>query len=47
MAYSLTQAVPVQPGVTYSMHVEFVAADHGPFIPRDETPTIFFSVAPS
>jgi len=47
MAYSLSQSVPVQPGVTYSLHVEFVASDHAPFNPRDISPTIFFSVAPS
>jgi hypothetical protein len=45
MAYSLSQVVPVQPGVTYSFHVEFVASDHRPFDPRDVSPTIFFSVA--
>jgi hypothetical protein len=47
MAYSTSQVVPVQPGVTYSFHVEFVASDHRPFDPRDVTPTIFFTVAPS
>jgi hypothetical protein len=45
MAYSLSQVVPVQPGVTYSFHVEFVASDHRPFDPRDVSPTIFDSVA--
>ena len=47
MAYKLTQVVQVQPGVTYSLYAEFVASDHSPFNPRDQTPPIVFTVAPS
>jgi hypothetical protein len=47
MAYTLTESVPVQPGLTYSMHAEFVGADHIPYTPRDVTPNVFFSVAAS
>ena len=46
MAYTLSQDIPVTPGLTYSMGTEFVASDHIPFSPRDTTPTIVFSVAP-
>jgi len=46
MAYTLQQDVPVHPGFQYSLYAEFVAADHFPFTPRDETPTIQFSVQP-
>ena len=46
MAYGLSQAVKVQPGLTYSMRAEFVASDHAPFYPRDFTPTIVFTVVP-
>lgn len=47
MSYTLHQDLPVQPGLQYTMRAEFVAQDHFPFTPRDVTPTIFFSVAPS
>ena len=29
------------------MYAEYVAQDHFPFSPRDVTPTIYFTVAPS
>jgi len=47
MSYTLQQAIPVHPGVEYSIYAEFVAQDHFPFSPRDVTPTIFFTVAPA
>ncbi len=47
MSYTLTQDLPVQPGLTYSMHAEWVGSDHFPFNPRDVTPDLIFSVAPS
>ena len=45
MAYTLTQDVPVQPGQSYSLSAEFVAGDHFPFNPRDQTQPVSFSVA--
>jgi hypothetical protein len=47
MQYSLTESIPVKPGLEYTMYAEYVAQDHFPFSPRDVTPTIFFTVAPS
>jgi hypothetical protein len=47
MAFSLQENLPVHAGVTYTMYAEFVAQDHFPFYPRDVTPTIIFTVAPS
>lgn len=47
MSYTLTEDIPVQPNLTYSLHAEYVASDHVPFNPRDITPTIIFHVAPS
>jgi hypothetical protein len=47
MAYTLEQAVTVQPGLEYSMYAEYVAQDHLPFFPRDDTATVFFTVAPA
>jgi len=47
MSYTLEQPITVRPGLEYSMYAEFVAQDHFPFDPRDVTPTIFFTVAPS
>ena len=46
MNYTLQQDVPVHPGFQYSLYAEFVAADHFPFQPRDQTPPIYFSVQP-
>ncbi len=45
MSYTLHQDLPVQPGLTYTMYAEWVAADHFPFSPRDVTPPIIFKVA--
>ena len=47
MSYTLSQPITVKPGLPYSMYAEFVAQDHYPFSPRDVTPTVFFTVAPS
>ena len=47
MSYTLHQALPVNPGVLYSMYAEWVASDQFPFSPRDVTPTIYFKVASS
>jgi hypothetical protein len=47
MAYTLSQEITVKPGLEYSMYAEYVAQDHFPFSPRDVTPTIYFTVAPS
>ena len=47
MSYTLQEDIPVQPGLEYTMYAEFVAQDHLPFNPRDVTPSIFFTVAPS
>lgn len=47
MQYSLTELITVKPGVEYAMYAEYVAQDHFPFSPRDVTPTIYFTVAPS
>lgn len=47
MSYTLEQEIPVQPGLEYTMYAEFVAQDHYPFYPRNVTPTVFFTVAPS
>jgi len=47
MSYTLSQPITVRPGFEYSMYAEFVAQDHFPFDPRDVTPTVFFTVAPS
>ena len=45
MSYTLHQDLPVQPGFTYTMYAEWVAADHFPFSPRDVTPPVIFHVA--
>jgi hypothetical protein len=47
MSYTLEQPITVHPGAVYSMYAEFVAQDHFPFSPRDITPTVIFTVAPS
>jgi hypothetical protein len=47
MSYTLEQEIPVHPGLEYTMYAEFVAQDHYPFYPRNVTPTVFFTVAPS
>jgi hypothetical protein len=47
MQYSLSETITVKPGVEYAMYAEYVAQDHFPFSPRDVTPTIYFTVAPS
>ena len=47
MSYTLEQAIPVQPGLEYTIYAEFVAQDHFPFYPRDVTPTVFFTIAPA
>jgi hypothetical protein len=47
MSYTLSQEIAVKPGLEYSMYAEYVAQDHYPFSPRDVTPTIYFTVAPS
>ncbi|MBV9100326.1 MAG: hypothetical protein JOZ46_09270 [Candidatus Dormibacteraeota bacterium] len=47
MSYTLHQDLPVQPGFTYTMYAEWVAADHFPFSPRDVTPPVIFHVAAS
>jgi hypothetical protein len=47
MQYSLSETITVKPGLEYAMYAEYVAQDHYPFSPRDVTPTIFFTVAPS
>ncbi len=47
MSYTLQQPITVKSGLEYSMYAEFVAQDHFPFSPRDVTPTVFFTVAPS
>jgi len=47
MSYTLQQDLPVHPGLEYTMYAEFVAQDHLPYNPRDVTPTVFFTVAPS
>ena len=45
MSYTLHQDMPVHPGLTYSMYIEWVASDHLPFSPRDLTQPIIFTVA--
>jgi hypothetical protein len=47
MQYALSETITVKPGLEYAMYAEYVAQDHFPFSPRDVTPTIFFTVAPS
>ena len=47
MSYTLSQDIPVKPGLTYELHAEWVAADHFPFYPRNVTPNLFFTVAAS
>ena len=47
MSYTLSQDLPVSPGLSYQLYAEWVAADHFPFSPRDITPTVVFSVASS
>ena len=46
MSYTLQQDLPVHPGFTYTMYAEFVAQNHFPFSPRDQTSHIVFTVAP-
>jgi len=47
MQYALSETITVKPGLEYAMYAEYVAQDHFSFSPRDVTPTIFFTVAPS
>jgi hypothetical protein len=47
MLYTLSETITVKPGLEYAMYAEYVAQDHFPFSPRDLTPTIFLTVAPS
>ena len=47
MAYATETDISVAPGAEYSLYAEWVASDHGSFTPRDITPKIYFSVAPS
>jgi hypothetical protein len=47
MLYTLSETITVKPGLEYAMYAEYVAQDHFPFSPRDVTPTIYFTVAPS
>ena len=47
MSYTLSETITLKPGLEYAMYAEYVAQDHFPFSPRDVTPTIFFTIAPS
>ena len=47
MSYTLSQDLPVSPGLSYALYAEWVAADHFPFSPRDLTPTVVFTTAPA
>jgi hypothetical protein len=47
MSYTLSQDLPVSPGLSYALYAEWVAADHFPFNPRDITPTVVFTTAAS
>jgi hypothetical protein len=43
MNFKPTATIPVKPG-THLLVVEYVAADHGPFNPRDYAPPVQFTV---
>ena len=46
MAYALQQDVTVDKPGQHTLSAEFVASDHFPFSPRDQTATIYFTIAP-